>query len=704
MAGTLPAGSVAIDIIGQDGSFQQVIGKVNTKMKTFQKTVNNVGATTMPGFQGMLANFRDISVTVAAVDHVFRRVSSVVKSAVTEFSNFGNSIAKMSRRSGIGANDLSLLGYAAEQSGASTESLGKSMTSFQRNLAAAGQGNTAAIEAFGKLGINFAKLQTLDKKDQFLAVADAIGKLGDETLQTQAAMKLFGKTGSNMLPMFQEGADGIRRLMQEADQFGIGISDADAAKAEKLNSAFTKLQRSFQGLRLAIGSAFAGAFTKTADWMSSVINNVRKNVVSLLDSVRQWYSANQALISSILKVGGAVMVGFAAWKTWQFVSPMIKMLNLSLMKTIALQTLAMLLNPFGLMVTGIAAATGALLYFTRAGSELMSWFGDIAAMIQEGRILDAVKLMWLDIQLLFEEGKLALMNKWDEVAAAISEPFMAIYDAIASAVQPAVEWLVDTFSGLGGWISDQFATPMQWLCDMFGGWWSYIKGGWEALMNDLGYVVVGTWWTIASGINTAWAWLRTQWNNLLTGIQKTFLSVAKGLINAMTAVMRALDFTGTIQGLVNQANSALDEMIDGVTKRAKVKADEIADTKQMRQAALDEMAMNSLNKVDAVKANAPKTNDRIEGLKLEIAKLKEPVHQPSEKTKQITDTAQRIAQGGTSSIVAGSMNKHDILGGALAYMASEKDHSEEIAENTTTTNELLREVVQNTRNSGMTFE
>ena len=123
---------------------------------------------------------------------------------------------------------------------------------------------------------------------------------------------------------------------------------------------------------------------------------------------------------------------------------------------------------------------------TKIKDTFVSAFGDIAEMIKEGRILDAVKLMWLKIQLFFEEGKLAIMNKWNEVAAAISEPFMAIYDAVSEAVKPAVEWLLDTFHGIGGWISDQFTGPMQSLMDWFGWLWTSIKGGWEALMNDTG--------------------------------------------------------------------------------------------------------------------------------------------------------------------------------------------------------------------------
>jgi hypothetical protein len=363
----------------------------------------------------------------------------------------------------------------------------------------------------------------------------------------------------------------------------------------------------------------------------------------------------------------------------------------------------------------IVGAVGAILYFTGAGTKLMSWlggfgekikatfmsaFGDIVAMIQEGRILDAVKLLWLKIQLFFEEGKLAIINKWDEVAAAISEPFLAIYDTIMSVVQPVFEQLCDASSTAGNAIANAWGSSMGWLCDMLGQWWTWIKEGWDALMNDTGAVVVGTWWSIATGINSAWAWLQTQWNNLLTGMQKTLLYVAKQLINTMTTLMRALDFTGTIQGLVNAANDQLDTMIEGATERANLKNEGIEQARQDRQAYWDDAAVKSLEKSDAAKANAPKTNDRIEGLKLEIAKLKEPVIEPRAKSKEITATAQRIAQSGASSIVSGTFNKADIMGGALAYMASDKDHMENVADNTEKTVDLLKELNGNVRRGG----
>jgi len=114
MAATLQAGAVAINMVGKDGQFQQTINQSAKSIKNFQKTV---GLTKFPGFKNPAALVRDFAVTFAALDHTARRVWNTFKSAVTEFSDFGNSIAKMSRSTGIGAKDLSLLGYAAEQCG-----------------------------------------------------------------------------------------------------------------------------------------------------------------------------------------------------------------------------------------------------------------------------------------------------------------------------------------------------------------------------------------------------------------------------------------------------------------------------------------------------------------------------------------------------------------------------------------------------------
>jgi len=117
MANTLQAGAVAVNIIGNDAQFQQTINQVNASVQKFQTNIQN-GITKMPGFKEKGAWFRDFVVTFAAVDHLarsaFSYISSAFRTAINDISTFGDTYAKMSRRVGMGAKDLSLLGYAAE--------------------------------------------------------------------------------------------------------------------------------------------------------------------------------------------------------------------------------------------------------------------------------------------------------------------------------------------------------------------------------------------------------------------------------------------------------------------------------------------------------------------------------------------------------------------------------------------------------------
>jgi len=76
MSGPLPAGSVAIGIIGKDINFQQIINQSAKSIKNFQQTV---GLTKFPGCQGVYADFRDLAVTLAAADHVIRRAFGTIQ-------------------------------------------------------------------------------------------------------------------------------------------------------------------------------------------------------------------------------------------------------------------------------------------------------------------------------------------------------------------------------------------------------------------------------------------------------------------------------------------------------------------------------------------------------------------------------------------------------------------------------------------------
>jgi DNA repair exonuclease SbcCD ATPase subunit len=175
------------------------------------------------------------------------------------------------------------------------------MKFLNKNLVEAERGSKADIESFEQLGINIEKLQLLDKKEQFLVVAEAIKRLGDESLQTDAAMNIFGKGGTALLPLFQEGIAGIKDLMKEAETNGIGISDEDAVKSERLNDSLNRMSRSLQGVRLAFTSVFSDSISDALD-----------QITSITKGIREWIKDNQSLVRTLTPIAGL----FAGWKVY----------------------------------------------------------------------------------------------------------------------------------------------------------------------------------------------------------------------------------------------------------------------------------------------------------------------------------------------------------------------------------------------------
>ncbi|WP_163011310.1 phage tail tape measure protein, partial [Pseudomonas viridiflava] len=94
------------------------------------------------------------------------------------------------------------LSFAAKLSGSSAETLGGALQKMQINIGAATAGSKELSQMFKGLGINIkdssGKLKSSDAL--FDTFVDRISKIKDPSLQAQAAVKIFGKSATELLP------------------------------------------------------------------------------------------------------------------------------------------------------------------------------------------------------------------------------------------------------------------------------------------------------------------------------------------------------------------------------------------------------------------------------------------------------------------------------------------------------------------------
>jgi hypothetical protein len=378
--GAIRAGKAFVELFADDSALRRTLGKVSGYIKSWGAGLQKIGA----GFAGVGA-----------------AIVTPLAAAVGVFASMGDEIEKASGRTGVAVEALSELGYAAGQSGADLETLETGLKSMAKVIAAAASGSKSAIKTLADLGIEDEIFGASPDK-QFALLADRVAGIADPTMRAAMAMKVFGKSGVNLLPMIAGGAAGIAALRAEAHALGLTMSTEDAKAAVAFGDALDRLKNQLRQIVFTVGSALAPILN---EWL----DKTRSAGKAAID----WAKANKSLIVT----AGAIGVGMiAAGAAFAGVGLAVVALGawiggLSTILGVAASALAFILTPAGAMVAvlgSIAAAVGysvvsALEWAAALGVVKGAWSGITAALASgdletAGKIaFQALKVAWFEL-------------------------------------------------------------------------------------------------------------------------------------------------------------------------------------------------------------------------------------------------------------------------------------------------------------------
>jgi hypothetical protein len=224
--------------------------------------------------------------------------------AVVRFAQVGDQLQKTSIRTGIAVESLSRLDYVAGQSGASFQALAtglRVMAKFNDDLR---RGSLLAVDAMEQLGLQSSDLAGLNPEQMFAKLADAISGIEDPLERAAAAQKVFGRGGTELLPMLDMGAAGIAELAQQADDLGAVMSTDAANNAAALTDAIDNVQRAATGAAVQFANVFAPAITAATNTFADLIAGSQSGiqvmatlaagVAAFLVVMKAWTAATKA--------------------------------------------------------------------------------------------------------------------------------------------------------------------------------------------------------------------------------------------------------------------------------------------------------------------------------------------------------------------------------------------------------------------------
>lgn len=220
------------------------------------------------GAKGQLGKFSSFAkgafLAVAAAGlAVATAMGAMVKSAI----NSADEMSKTAQKAGVTVESLSRLAYAGNLSDVSLETLSGSLIKLSKGMAEIAAGKGAEVEAaFDALGVSALNLDgSMRAPDDVLKdIADKFAAMPDGAQKSALAVKLFGKSGAELIPLLNGGSAGLKQMADEADRFGITLDTKTAKSAEEFNDQLTRLQAMFQGIANKVMAAVLPALNQFA--------------------------------------------------------------------------------------------------------------------------------------------------------------------------------------------------------------------------------------------------------------------------------------------------------------------------------------------------------------------------------------------------------------------------------------------------------
>ena len=174
----------------------------------------------------------------------------------------------LSDKIGDTAENIASLKLAADISGTSFDAIAATSVKLTTTLAKVDDESKGAAAGIAALGLNFEAFKRQSPVEQLDALAQGFAKFEDGPEKTAVAIGILGKSGADMLGLFQDLADGARRQVT-LTQAQIDAADAYSKQTARLRSEVESLaQQTTAGLIPSL-SRLVDIISETVKWTAN---------------------------------------------------------------------------------------------------------------------------------------------------------------------------------------------------------------------------------------------------------------------------------------------------------------------------------------------------------------------------------------------------------------------------------------------------
>lgn len=267
-------------------------------------------------FIGAIGNvqrqIRNLQVVTAGITGAFvaaRAAMAGVSNVMAQLKgalDLGGQLSDLSASTGASVSELVVLRQALQNAGMGAEAAGPMIARFQKALAGVNEDGVTTKGILEELGINTLALSRMPLQDQFTELSRVISAIPDPADRAAAAIKLFGRSGVEMLAFmrdpkaFETAAAQVGELGNvleaNASRFD-SVSDAIEAMGLKINQFFVGFMSEISGLGM-IEDLSKMDFTGLGQSVGQMANSIVAMTASLRPLVPLFATLGAAVLAS----------------------------------------------------------------------------------------------------------------------------------------------------------------------------------------------------------------------------------------------------------------------------------------------------------------------------------------------------------------------------------------------------------------------
>ena len=556
------------------------MGKATKNAGKEAKDASNGGFTVL---KGVLANLA--TEIVDGVVGALKSFSSEIVNVVTESAAAGDEIDKMSQKLGLSREAYQEWDFVLSQAGVDINNMQTGLKTLTNKIDDAKNGSKTATELFSKLGLSVEDLNKMTREDVFERVIYGMQGMADSTERAALANDLFGKSGQELTPLFNETAASTEALKQSAHDYGMIMSDEAVEASVAFTDSLDKLKRTATGLKNNLGGEFLPAITGIMDRLSNIITG-KEGFDGMFDDVEALIEkAAPKIIDIVVKLGDSIskVIKKAAPRLIKILTSNLPKITKTLLNLVgqiakslleaapeliraAMQIITDVLNMLAEELPGIVdmivemipdiveALTDPemLTQLFNGAIKLLMALVDAIPVVTDAlvdalpTIIDNVLEFLLDPNTLEQLAKagfklffalslgiprmlpkliVSLGEIVESIATHLAEPVKGVFSEIW-------ENLTDTFSGVGDWFGERFDEAWQSIKDAFSSVGEFFDDLWDTISSR--FTAIGT--AIGDSVGGAF---KAVINESLKVVEKT-INAGIGLINDAISIINKL--------------------------------------------------------------------------------------------------------------------------------------------------------------------